>query len=92
MIFFHEFTSKYPDTTEVDSLAISYKEDSLHPDNIYAHLSHQNALYASEKVFELSFLQVHDITLISTYKISGWQKMISRDSTTYMLDAVINYP
>lgn len=86
------YTSKYPETTEVDSLSISYHKTILNPLRIYASLSHQNALFTSMKTFDISFLPVNNASLISGYKIRGWQKMISRDTTSYILEAVIKYP
>ena len=86
------YKSKHPKTTEVDSLFISYKESRQNPLKIYARLSHENLLFVSEKILEISFVQVQDKSLISTYKIAGWQKMISRDSTSYFVEGLINYP
>ena len=87
-----KYISKYPETTEVDSLLISYQETRSNPLRIYASLSHENALFTSKKTFEISFLQENNRSLISGYKIRGWQKMISRESTAYILETAIKYP
>lgn len=85
------YTSKYPEATEVDSMSISFEENELKPLKIYARLSNENLLFTSKKILEISFHRINEKHLISRYQISGWQKMISMDSTNYFIDAVIKY-
>jgi len=85
------YISKRPKYTEVDSLSIIFFNNTSIPLKINACLVDHNVLYTSEKFIELTFKQLNGINLISSFKISGWQKMIMQDSTTYYVDAKINY-
>lgn len=85
------YKSKYPDTTQVDSLAISFSDSENKPLTIHALLVSNNTLFESEKTLELSFKDVSGQTILSKYKIEGWQKMISKDSTIYFIEGVLDF-
>ena len=82
------YISKDPEKTEVDSLMIHYFAESEKPSIIHASLSHNNALFRNQKTLDMFFKKSEN--LISTYKIRGWQKMISKDSTFYYVEGKIN--
>ena len=85
------YISKRPRSTEVDSLSIIFIKNTSNPLRINACLVDHNELYTSEKFIELSFRQLNGVNLISSYRINGWQKMIMQDSTSYYVEARINY-
>lgn len=79
------YKSKTPESTQVDSLALSFLATEKYPLKIHACITSSNALFESEKHLDLNFKNVNKVNLLSTYKIEGWQKMISKDSTTYSI-------
>ena len=52
-------------------------------------LNNQNELFKSAKTLELTFKDLNGQKLISSYKIEGWQKMVSKDRTSYFIDSKI---
>ncbi|MCK5702273.1 MAG: hypothetical protein KAI29_14005 [Cyclobacteriaceae bacterium] len=85
------YKSKYPETTQVDSLAISFSTSKNKPLTIHARLVSSNTLFESEKTLELAFKAVSGQIILSKYKIEGWQKMISKDSTIYFIEGVLDF-
>lgn len=85
------YTSKYPDDTEVDALSVELDNDQK-PMKIRAILDNQNELFKSAKTLEVKFKDVNGQKLISSYSIEGWQKMISKDSAAYLIEADLVYP
>jgi hypothetical protein len=59
---------------------------------IRAILDNQNELFKSAKKLEVAFKDVNGQRLISNYSIEGWQKMISKDSAAYLIEADLVYP
>lgn len=85
------YISKFPNTTQVDSLAISFDEPGANPSEIHAHISGNNALFGSAKIIDLSFEKVKDQNMLSFFKIEGWQKMIVQDSSSYKIEGAFSY-
>ena len=85
------YKSKYPETTQVDSLVISFSDGENKPLTIHARLVSSNTLFESEKNLELAFKVVSGQIILSKYKIEGWQKMISKDSTIYFIEGVLHF-
>jgi len=86
------YLSKYPAKTIVDSLWIQLDIESKKPLKIHAFLGHNNALFDSEKTLDMVFKNELEGYMISSYKIRGWQKMISKDSSTYFIKGEISNP
>ncbi len=85
------YKSNNPGSTEVDSLMIYQSGDHSYLLKIQAGLSSRNVLFESEKMLELHFKTENNRTIISAYKIEGWQKMKSRDSTYYTIEGRLIY-
>jgi hypothetical protein len=85
------YISKTPGSTEVDSIAIRMNEEEK-PHIFQAYLSRKNTLFRSVKSLEVTFADHQGKQLISSYKIQGWQKMASKDSTVFDISAKILYP
>jgi len=81
------YISKERSKTLVDSLSIVFFPGNQKPSKIHAILSHDNALFSNEKTLDIYFTP--DGNLISSYKIQGWQKMISKDSSAYFVESTI---
>jgi hypothetical protein len=79
------YKSKTPENTQVDSLALSFMAEEKYPLKIHACITNSNALFESAKHLDLNFNNANRVKLLSSYKIEGWQKMISKDSTTYSI-------
>lgn len=83
------YKSRFPKATQVDSLAISFIDNEEIPIKIHARLTSNNSLFESEKSFDLVFKNVNAQRLISNYKIEGWQKMISKDPISYLIEGSV---
>lgn len=83
------YMSKFPEATQVDSLTLSFIDNEENPIKIHARLTSSNALFKSEKNFDLAFNNVNGQCLLSYYKIEGWQKMISKDSITFFIEGSV---
>ncbi|MCK5102332.1 MAG: hypothetical protein KAR17_05940 [Cyclobacteriaceae bacterium] len=83
------YKSKFPKTTQVDSLALSFLDNEENPIKIHARITSVNALFESEKNLDLTFKNANTQSMLSNYKIEGWQKMISKDSTTYLIEGFV---
>ena len=81
-------TSKYPEKTEIERLTIEL-DTHQKPVKIKAILNNQNELFRSAKTLQLTFKDFNGQKLISSYKIEGWQKMVSKDCTSYSIDSKI---
>lgn len=85
------YRSKYPNQTEVDSLRVILNKE-LQPSLIEVNLSSTNALFDSKKRLELYFEDIDSKSLLKNYAIYGWQKMTTRDQTTFALEGEIRFP
>jgi hypothetical protein len=85
------YQSKYPDATQVDSLAISFASGVDNPSKIHAHIADKNALFQSAKNIELTFENVKDQNMLSGFKIEGWQKMVAQDRSSYKIEGTLKY-
>lgn len=86
------YTSKYPGKTKVEELSVLLGNADQNPIEIHAIVDNRNELFDSAKKLEIHFITKGGILLLSSYKIEGSQKMISKDSTTYVIKAEIIYP
>lgn len=86
------YTSKYPEKTKVEELSILLSISNQNPIEIHATVDNKNELFDSSKKLEIEFTTKDDILLLTSYKIEGSQKMISKDSNTYLIEAKIVYP
>lgn len=84
------FISKFPDETLVDTLVVEFF-DNQSPKRIYAAVSSKNTLFISAKKMEMLFTQTPGINLLHRYKIFGRQKMTTKDSTSFEINAEIKY-
>ncbi len=84
------YVSKEFTKTLVDSLSIYYSPEVQKPLKIHAVLSHNNALFSNEKILDMYFNPM--TSMILNYKVQGWQKMISKDSSTFFVEATIKNP
>lgn len=85
------YISKTPTTTQVDSLLIDFDSLKNGPIKIHAFISGKNMLYQSAKTLDLTFQKIDKHSLISSYRIKGWQKMISKDTTTFLIEGILNF-
>ncbi len=81
-----EYSSLQPDKTHVDTLVIIEKPGEL---TICAKIRDKNALFTAAKSLNYHFRLNDGIFLLSTYHITGWQKMIALDSVHYSICANI---
>jgi len=79
------YRSKFREKTQVEELSIHLNKENHKPSKIHAVLDNSNELFKSEKILELHFKEINDLPLITAYRTSGWQKMISKDSTSYLI-------
>jgi len=86
------YKSKYPRTTHVDELSIQLNKKDEKPVKIHAKLDKRNELFNSSKILEMYFKNINGKLLVAGYKTEGWQKMISKDSTSFSIEAEIIYP
>ena len=86
------YTSKYSEKTKVEELSILLDTESQNPIEIHATVDDRNELFDSSKKLEIHFITKDDILLLTSYKIEGSQKMISKDSTIFLIEAEIVYP
>lgn len=86
------YTSKYPEKTNVEKLSILLGIADQNPIQIHATVDNRNELFDSAKKLQMHFITKNGILLLSSYNIEGSQKMISKDSTTYLIEAEIIYP
>lgn len=85
------YISKLPRATLVDTLSVLLSsERKLY--QVYAYLENANSLFTSVKTLELNFTEKYDRQVLESYTVSGWQKMIAKDSTSFNISATIEYP
>ncbi len=80
--------SKSQKDTEVDTLKI-YQSGTDSPNKIIAHLSSKNTLFKTSKKLELVFSEYKGDQFLDQYSVIGWQKMLSKDSTFFSVNARI---
>lgn len=85
------YSSKYSESTLVDNLLIQIAENNNKLQKFHAHLNNKNELYASSKELEMYFINENGKHRIAGYSIAGSQKMISKDSAYYLIEAKITY-
>ena len=83
------YTSKFPKTTKTDSLTISFDVTGNNPIKIHAHVRGSNALFESDKTLDMTFKTTNNQSMLTNYSIEGWQKMTSKDSTTYLIEGIV---
>lgn len=86
------YKSKYPEKTRVEELSIQFGKTDQKPLKIHATLDYKNEVFTSEINLEINFLINDGKSLLSNYRIEGYQKMISKDTSTYLIEAEIIYP
>ena len=85
------YISKMPRTTLVDTLSVLLsREGKLY--QVHAYLENANSLFTSVKTLELNFTEKFGRQVIENYTVTGWQKMITKDSTSFNIAAYIEYP
>jgi hypothetical protein len=82
-------------TTEKPSLGIEYLYVYFNNDSsvtkLEARYHENNALYLSERNFEINFDNTDDLTVLDSYKIFGKQKMVMKEEVTFSIESeVIN--
>lgn len=82
------YESKFPKDTEVEKITIELGRKNQ-PLRISATLNNQNQLFSSAKTFEMKFKDIKGQRLLTSYQTQGGQKMISKDSTSYVINAKI---
>lgn len=80
-------------TTDQPSLAIQYlnihfKNDSI-VTKLEAHYRENNALYISERKFEINFKDSDNTAVLESYKIYGKQKMVMKDEVTFSIESKV---
>ena len=85
------YSSKYPSKTIVEELSIQWFEKGEISLKIKANLDSRNPLFKSVRTMEMEFKDVNGLQALSHYKSEGWQKMVSKDSSLYVIEAEIIY-
>jgi len=80
--------SKTPNSTDVDTLKMIFIQGQQ-PINLYAYLSSKNTLFRTAKKLELVLGPVNEKWVLDNYSIKGWQKMFSKDTTYFQIEAKI---
>lgn len=52
----------------------------------------QNVLYATDRKLTLEFKEYQGVTMISSYRVQGFQKMILGDTTKFSIEGTLQYP
>lgn len=85
------YISRFPRATLVDTLTVLLdREGKLQ--KVQAYLENANSLFTSVKTLELNFTEKFGRQVIENYTVTGWQKMITKDSTSFNIDAYLEYP
>ena len=85
---FLKYISLHPEETEVDTALIEFNSQK-NLKSIHAYLENRNELFYSSKTLDLHFIDKDNTPIISKYKIYGWQKMISKDSVSFLIQAQV---
>lgn len=83
------YISKFPRATLVDSLRIDFDQNK-NPLFISAFQHSQNPLFVSQKRLEMYFDVVGAHSILSAFRISGMQKMITRKRVSFDIDSKLN--
>ena len=89
------YVSKDPRSTLIDSLVVSTVSGNKKLMKIHAFYNTGNFFYSSSQQFRLNFTDLNGQLLLERFSITGWQKMILRDTTRYQIRAIIklsDYP
>ena len=82
------YISKRPAETDVDTLEIDFDPKTNLPNAVKATLKHRNTLFSSYKRLRLFFQPFgQDDILLHKFVIEGGQKMITKDTTTFRIEA-----
>ncbi|HET8860604.1 hypothetical protein [Marivirga sp.] len=80
-------------TTEKPSLGIEYLYVYFDKDSavtkLEARYHENNALYVSERNFEINFKKSDDLSVLESYKIFGRQKMAMKDKVTFSIESEV---
>jgi hypothetical protein len=80
-------------TTEKPSLGIEYLYVYFDNDSsvtkLEARYHENNALYVSERNFEINFKKSDDLTVLDSYKIFGRQKMAMKDEVRFSIESEV---
>ena len=80
-------------TTEKPALGIEYLYVYFNNDSsvtkLEAKYHENNALYLSERNFEINFDNTDDLTVLESYKIYGKQKMVMKDEVTFSIESEV---
>ena len=80
-------------TTEKPSLGIEYLYVYFDNDStvtkLEARYHENNALYVSERNFEINFKKSNDLTVLDSYKIYGRQKMAMKEEVTFSIESEV---
>ncbi|WP_296618860.1 hypothetical protein [Marivirga sp.] len=80
-------------TTEKPSLGVEYLHVYFDNDSsvtkLEARYHENNALYISERNFEIKFKKSDDLTVLDSYKIYGRQKIAMKDEVTFSIESEV---
>ena len=86
------YISKFPETTRVDTLCFTFDKMSKNLRTIHVHAHSSNTLFESGQVVDSEFSDIDNRTIINSYRIDGWQKLLSNKATNYSIAAQLDLP
>jgi len=87
-----KYISKSPDETRIDTLAITVELPSKKPLKIHAHTHAANSLFKSGQTADVDFTNLEGHTIMTSYRIDGWQKLLGKPASHYSISSVLDLP
>jgi len=87
-----KYISKSPEETRVDTLAITFELPSKKSLKLHAHRHASNSLFESGQTADVDFRDINGRTIMTSYRIDGWQKLLGKPASHYSISSVLDLP